>query len=34
MIGPEGDLQLSQDLSGFLHAPLKLATQQIFTLDF
>lgn len=28
MIGPEGNLQLSQDLSGFLHASLKLTTHQ------
>lgn len=33
MIGPEGNLQLSQDLSGFLHASLKLTTQQIYTLE-
>lgn len=28
VIGPEGNLQLSQDLGGFLHASLKLTTHR------
>lgn len=33
MIGPEGNLQLSQDLGGFLQAPLKLTTQRHLVLE-
>lgn len=34
MIGPEGNLQLSQDLGGFLHASLKLTTYRQLLLEY
>lgn len=34
VVGPEGNLQLSQDLGGFLHASLKLTTHRHLLLEY